>query len=81
MWSGLRTADSPYFSVTSQHSFGRAVDIIFKDISAEEVRQSMLKNESKWLSIYPYITLEDDVNWTHIDVRNNPEKGIRLFKP
>lgn len=84
MQSGLRTADSPYFSVTSQHSFGRAVDIVFKDISAEDVRQSMLKNESKWLSIYPYISLEhlkngQPIGWLHIDVRNNDKEGIRLF--
>ena len=33
-WSGLRTADSPYFSAYSQHSFRRAADCLFKGISA-----------------------------------------------
>ena len=27
-WSGLRTWNSPYYSPTSQHSFGRASDIV-----------------------------------------------------
>jgi len=84
MWSGLRTADSPDYSVTSQHSFGRAVDMKFKNVSAEAVRQAMLKDPSKWVAIYPYISLEHlkdgkPISWLHIDVRNNSEPGIRLF--
>ena len=43
-WSGLRTPNSPYYSPYSQHTFGRAVDIIFKDKTAEEVRQDILNN-------------------------------------
>lgn len=80
-WSGLRTPESPWYSANSQHTFGRAVDILFQDISAADVRKRMTENPDKWIAICPMITLEDDVSWVHIDVRNNTSEGIRLFKP
>jgi hypothetical protein len=84
-WSGLRTPDSPYYKTTSQHSAGRAVDIIFKDISAPDVRKSMLANKEKWLAIVPSITLENvdakgnEIMWTHVDIRNGA-MGINLVR-
>ena len=79
-WSGLRTSGSPWYSPYSQHSFGRAADILFKDYAAEEVRQAITANPEKWLAICPSITLEEDVSWVHIDVRNG-HNCIRTFKP
>lgn len=43
-WSGLRTKDSPYYGDYSQHTFGRAADCLFKNDTAEQVRQDMLAN-------------------------------------
>ena len=66
-WAGLRTARSPYGTMYSQHRFGRAYDVIFKNWSAEEVRVDVLQNP-EW---FPFITsLELKVNWFHFDVRN-----------
>lgn len=66
-WSGLRTPDSKYFSLTSMHSFMRAVDAVFSDYDVEEVRQDIIDNPS----IYPTIKgLELGVSWLHIDCRN-----------
>ena len=66
-WSGLRDPSSPHYSPTSQHTFGRAADIIFADHETEHVRQSILTNRTA----YPYITgLELGVPWLHIDTRN-----------
>lgn len=66
-WSGLRTPDSPLYSATSQHTFGRAADCIFADHSAEDVRRFILKNKN----LFPYIrAIEMDVSWLHLDVRN-----------
>lgn len=77
-WSGLRTADSPYFSKYSQHSFGRAADIIFKNVTAEEVRQDML--ESLDDEVYEYVnSIELGVSWVHLDCRN--VERIFAFKP
>ena len=79
-WSGLRTPDSPWYSMYSQHSYGRAADILFKNHEAEEVRQAITANPEQWLAIAPSITLEEDVSWVHIDVRNDLPV-IRTFKP
>jgi hypothetical protein len=79
-WSGLRTKDSPYYSAYSQHTFGRAVDMLFKEHTADEVRQAIVKAPDKWLGICPSITLEDGVSWLHIDVRNS-YNCITLFNP
>jgi len=66
-WSGLRTPESPYYSETSQHSFGRAVDMVFSDYTAEEVRNYIVNNSYE----FPYIKgLELGVSWVHLDVRN-----------
>ena len=66
-WSGLRTPESPYYSETSQHSYGRAFDCIFHKKEAEEVRQYLLKNRDE----FPAITsIELDVSWLHFDCRN-----------
>lgn len=80
--SGLRSPDSLYYSPTSQHSFGRAVDIIFSKVSAEYVREQIKKEPIYWLSDagVESITLEDGVSWLHIDIRNSGA-GVNSFKP
>lgn len=68
-WSGLRTEQSPFGTAFSQHRFGRAVDCIFRNVTAEEVRQYILANPDE----FPLITfVELDVSWLHFDVRNCP---------
>lgn len=75
-WSGLRTPASPYYSPYSQHTFGRAADIIFKDHSAEDIR----KDIALFPEDYPLINcIEEDVSWLHVDVRNC--QRIKWFKP
>lgn len=70
-WSGLRTPDSPYYSKYSQHTFGRACDCLFKDVSSEQVRQDLLNNPYTFEYIGEYIeSLELGVSWLHFDVRN-----------
>ena len=78
--SGLRTPDCKFYKTHSQHSFGRAADLVFKDITASEARRRILENPSKWLAICPNISIEDDVTWLHIDVRNTAG-AISVFKP
>ena len=74
--SGLRTADAPQFSPTSQHTFGRAMDCKFKEHPAAEIRDQVIQNRL----LFPYITfMEDDVDWFHFDVRN--EQRIVLWSP
>ena len=68
-WRGLRTADSPYYSKYSQHSFGRAADCIFKTVTAEQVRQDILANPDD--PAFRFInSFEENTSWLHFDVRN-----------
>lgn len=74
--SGLRTADSSYYSPTSQHSLGNAVDSIFSKYTAEEVRQDIINNPD----IYPHVKgIELEISWLHVDVRNR--ETVAMFKP
>ncbi len=78
MWSGLRTSESPYGSEYSQHRYGRAFDCIFKEKTAEEVREYVLANQDE----FPYIRgIELDVSWLHFDVGNRPGDNIYTFSP
>lgn len=66
-WSGLRVPASPYYSETSQHAYGRAIDAVFSHYTAEQIRQDILKNPA----LYPYIRgVELGVSWLHVDTRN-----------
>lgn len=66
---GLRTPESKYYSPYSQHSFGRAMDLIFKYTTAEQVRQDILANPNDPAFIY-ITSFEEGTSWLHIDVRN-----------
>lgn len=68
-WRGLRTADSPYYSKYSQHSFGNAVDLIFKHVTAEQVRQDILANPVDPAFVY-INSFEEGTSWVHLDCRN-----------
>jgi hypothetical protein len=66
-WSGLRTPDSPFYRPYSQHTFGNAFDILFRDHSAAEVRHMI-----RFLQIkFPCnVVVENDTSWLHIAVAN-----------
>jgi hypothetical protein len=66
---GLRTPDSPDFTQYSQHSFGRAADPIFQDVTAEQVRKDALADPDA--PCFEYInSIELGVLWFHFDTRN-----------
>ncbi len=66
----------------SQHKFGRALDCVFRDVSAEEVRQDIRKDP--YSGVFQHITaIEDGVGWLHLDTRNwdKERHGILIVKP
>lgn len=82
--SGLRTvefygSDESYHKSFSQHKYGRAFDLKFKDVSAEEIRTD-LKAMWELQGLGFPITLEDDVSWVHVDTRPQ-NKLVTSFKP
>ena len=80
--SGLRTPQSPYYRKYSQHSFGRAFDMLFKNYTAEEVRAIIEDRIDELLALtgLDSITVENGVAWLHIDNRNN-NAGFNSFNP
>lgn len=76
-WSGIRTIESPYYSQTSQHSWGRASDKIFKEVSADEVR-TYIKGLYEELGI---TCIEEGVSWVHSDVRWTRSSELLLVYP
>ena len=64
--SGLRIVGQPHYRPYSQHSFGRAVDLVC-EIPAEEIRRRIKEK----IIILPHpATFENTGGWLHMDVRN-----------
>jgi hypothetical protein len=74
-WSGIRSKASKWYSPTSQHSLGKAIDCVFSDYLVADVRQYIIDNPTE----FPYIKgIELDVSWLHFDTRDSDQ--VRLFK-
>ena len=66
-WSGLRIEGCSYGTAKSQHRFGKAIDCLVSGMTAEEIRQDILKNPL-W---FPHIRgIELGVSWLHVDCRD-----------
>ena len=76
LWSGFRTLDSPYYSITSQHSRAEAYDIITPDIPSRELQDFVKKN----YKMFGIGGLEIEVPWTHLDWRYNLDNSLTIFK-
>jgi hypothetical protein len=81
-WSGLRIYGSPYYSLYSQHSLGRAIDFIIDGIDAKYIRTCIINNPNH--KAFKYITAIEDfagMSWVHIDCRNYDKKknGLLIF--
>ncbi len=68
-WSGYRSPACTLGAQFSQHRYGNAFDCKFKDMTAEEARQIILKNQDSPL-LQKIMRLEaDTVGWVHIDAK------------
>ena len=79
-YRGWRPFNCGVGALLSQHKFARALDCIFKNCTAEEIRVDILKKPD----LFPFITcIEAGVSWLHFDVRNHDrvEKGIKIIHP
>lgn len=77
-WSGYRSPLSDYYSRTSAHSFGEAIDCVFTQVTAQEAREYILKNRDA----FPFISrLEKDVEWLHVDGLYTGQYSIVEFEP
>lgn len=82
--SGLRNRYTDTGAHNSAHKFGRAFDCKFKNYSADEVREAVLKDEKKWLDL-GLTRFEDGAyakTWFHFDTMPNKVTGkIQIIKP
>jgi len=77
-WSGIRTKDSKYYSDGSQHSIGNAVDIIFSNYNASDIREYILENQDEFPGIGGVEDF-DGMGWVHIDTRDRRNSKIIVF--
>jgi uncharacterized protein YcbK (DUF882 family) len=83
-WAGdrtqscVRTKNSKYYSSTSQHSLGKAVDCIFSAYTTDEVRDYILNSPDEFPTIGG---VELGTSWLHIDVRPRRNGKIITFTP
>lgn len=82
-YRGYRPFDVNIGAKFSQHRFGRAFDVNFKSVEAEEVQEYIIaakKTASPTLATKFITGLEVDVDWVHFDTRyhQNPNE-LTLF--
>ena len=75
--SGLRLPGSEYYSFTSQHSHGRALDLKPQDAEVQRIREDIIGRKKSWMGLITGVEL--DVEWLHIDTRNAEE--LHMFRP
>ena len=67
---GYRTPDDPDGTKFSQHRFGRAVDLVFKDAYPDNVRKYIQDNFPALNRSFGITTIEDKTpSWVHVDKR------------
>jgi len=82
-YSGFREPDCSVGASFSQHKFGRAFDCKFTKATADEVRESILKNQKKFME-QGLTTIEDgqfSPTWLHFDTRITRMNEIFIVKP
>ena len=77
-WRGLRPRGCDVGAEYGMHRFGGAVDLDVKGLTAEEVRQEILKNKDheKFRLIN---CLEGKVSWVHMDTRNILQRILIVY--
>lgn len=68
-WSGLRTPDSPYYSLGSAHTYGMAFDAV-GNWDADEVRRKVI---DRVVPLAFPVRLELGISWLHVDVMRSAE--------
>lgn len=62
----------------SQHKFGRALDLLPKDVDPDKIREDILNQKKAYME--RITALEMNISWLHFDMRNNKGK-IVTFDP
>ena len=76
-YRGFRPFDCKEGNPVSMHKLGCAIDCHCPHLTAEELRQIIINNQSKFKHTK---RIEADVNWLHIDTKKTGLDCIYLFK-
>lgn len=81
--SGFRPPSSTVGGKLSQHRFGRAADLKFKDVTVQDVYAAILKNEEHWMKkgLTTLENIQATPTWLHIDIRHTGLKNILIVNP
>lgn len=82
-YRGFRPPSNKVGGALSQHRFGRAIDFNIAAVSPDEIREEILKNEKKFISV-GLTTLEHKdfaKTWVHADIRTTKMNKIKIVKP
>ena len=78
---GLRLADDDVGAKYSPHKYGKALDLHFGKITAEEVRDWISKNQDDERIKYISRIEKDTLSWFHFDIFNVPRiQWISFYK-
>lgn len=82
---GFRPAGCTVGATFSQHRYGRALDLIPQETTAEKIRGDIIADPeivTDWMGDLLITAMETGVSWLHIDCRNHDvdRYGLKLFK-
>ena len=77
--SGLRKFNTQTGAIMSQHKFGRAVDLKWEGMDADEVRADIINNYEKFRSKGLTTVEKDTDTWIHVDCRFTKDNLIRFI--
>jgi len=83
-YSGFRPPQCTVGAKLSQHRFGRAIDLKCSGMSADEVREDIIKNFDVYKKSTALTTIEDGnyaPTWCHIDIRETNIEELKIVKP
>jgi hypothetical protein len=82
-YRGFRPPECKVGARMSQHRFGRAIDFSISGLTADEIRDVILKDERTFMDA-GLTTLEDGhyaPTWVHADIRTTGLDKIKIVKP
>ena len=74
--SGYRESWMKYYSPTSQHSFGRALDMLPQQSMLADIQRKIRTDRERY-ALITGLEQGEGVTWLHIDCRNN--SNLQMF--
>lgn len=82
-YSGFREPECKVGAKLSQHRFGRAMDLKFKNATAQEVYKDVIENYDlyKKFGLTTVENIDKTPTWLHCDLRNTNQEELLIVNP